>query len=236
MEGSRVDAARYEVLVQNNYLRWITADQPHRVAVSIKLTETLSLGSETERWKRLAIILPVVATIAAALISGVATYFSRAPEVRSASRISHAQALNPVRQTLRGPNRAGNLGAARRVRHRCHRQQQYHLQHALPIETGKTYRSRFLEDDSSRYFKVHQLNGGHNIAVEFGVIGPETGVRPIIFLYDMRRTKLLSRYHENSDGTTIKWTAPITPGEYILEIKPAYSGDYAEFKLSVTAE
>ena len=70
VEGNRVDTGRYEVLTPNTFVRWITPDQPQRVALSIKLTEALSLDSETERWKRLAIILPVVATIVAASILG----------------------------------------------------------------------------------------------------------------------------------------------------------------------
>jgi tetratricopeptide (TPR) repeat protein len=40
------------------------------------LTKQLWLGADTERWKKLAIILPVIATILAASISAVATYFA----------------------------------------------------------------------------------------------------------------------------------------------------------------
>ena len=78
VEGSRIDTARYEVLTQNTFIRWMAPDQPQRAAASIKLTEALSLGKDTERWKRLAIILPVVATIAAAAISGAATTYPEA--------------------------------------------------------------------------------------------------------------------------------------------------------------
>jgi hypothetical protein len=44
---------------------------------SIKLTEELTLGKETDRWKKLAIILPVTATIVSALIAGTATLISK---------------------------------------------------------------------------------------------------------------------------------------------------------------
>jgi hypothetical protein len=88
VEGNRVDTGPYEVLIPNTFVRWITLDRPERVALSIRLTEALSLDSETERWKRLAIVLPVVATIVAASISGAATYISRTPAASTAYRTS----------------------------------------------------------------------------------------------------------------------------------------------------
>jgi hypothetical protein len=83
VEGARIDTARYEVLSQNTFIRWMAPDQPQRAAASIKLTEALSLGKDTERWKRLAIILPVIATVAAAAITAAATYLSRPHEVHA---------------------------------------------------------------------------------------------------------------------------------------------------------
>jgi hypothetical protein len=92
LEGNRVETTRYEVLSQQNFIRWAAPDQPQRVAATIKLTEMLSLDRVTERWRRLAIILPVLATLLAASISAVATYFAREPGTHgpgnSASAIS----------------------------------------------------------------------------------------------------------------------------------------------------
>ena len=102
VEGSRIDTARYEVLTQNTFIRWMAPDQPQRAAASIKLTEALSLGKDTERWKRLAIILPVVATIAAAAISGAATYLSRKPDF---SRVLNA----PSREYNQAPPQPDRL-------------------------------------------------------------------------------------------------------------------------------
>ena len=76
VEGARVDKARYEVLRSISMIRWSSNKKPARIAATIKLTKQLSLGSDTERWKKLAIILPVIATIVAAIISGIATYFA----------------------------------------------------------------------------------------------------------------------------------------------------------------
>jgi len=95
VEGTRIDSARYEVLREQSLIRWMSADQPQRVAATIRLTEDLTLGTETDRWKKLAIILPVIATIMSAAIAGGATYLSKAiPEGRSPSRqITNSSAI-----------------------------------------------------------------------------------------------------------------------------------------------
>lgn len=236
VEGNRIDSARYEVLPQNTFLRWIAADQPQRVAVSIKLTETLTLVSETERWKRLAIVLPVAATVIAAVISGGATYLSRTPEVHPTSRISSTQtpdAANvngdpkPAQET---PERSD--GSAIDVIDSNNTT----FGRALPIEVSKIYRSRFSGDDSSHYFRIRQADGEHDLTVEFTLVRPNTEMTPDMAIYDINDNKLFSRYHESDDGGRIKWARPITPGDYVLEVKPSTAnGEFAQFLLSVTA-
>lgn len=76
VNGSRVDKATYEVLKEHGIVRWIPAKQPERPVASIRLTENLTKEADTERWKKLAIILPVFATIASATITGFTTYYS----------------------------------------------------------------------------------------------------------------------------------------------------------------
>ena len=78
VEGTRIDTKRYEVLPQFAIIRWSSSDRPPRALATIELTEKLTLGTDTDRWKKLAIIFPVIATILAAVISGVATFYSRA--------------------------------------------------------------------------------------------------------------------------------------------------------------
>jgi hypothetical protein len=68
VDGNRTDSAKYEVLPEHSIIRWTPTDQPQRVTASIRLTKELTLGSETDRWKKLAIILPVAATILSACI------------------------------------------------------------------------------------------------------------------------------------------------------------------------
>jgi hypothetical protein len=77
VDGNRVDAAKFEVLPAHGVIRWTPAEQPNRVLASIKLTEDLTLGSETERWKKLAIVLPVAASVVTGALSAAATYFSK---------------------------------------------------------------------------------------------------------------------------------------------------------------
>ena len=97
VEGNRIDSARYEVLKEQSLIRWTPSDQPQRVAATIRLTEDLTLGTETDRWKKLAIILPVAATIVSAAIAGGTTYLSKAaPEGRSPGRPATTSSANPV--------------------------------------------------------------------------------------------------------------------------------------------
>jgi hypothetical protein len=94
VDGNRVDRTHYEVRSPHAMIHWILADRPDRLAAIIKLTEPLSLGKETDKWKKLAVVLPVVATVIAALVSGVATYFARQPST-SSSAIPQVSATGP---------------------------------------------------------------------------------------------------------------------------------------------
>jgi hypothetical protein len=69
--GEKIDTVGYEVLSNERIVRW-RGDHPEIVTVSIGLTEELSTERETQRWKRLAIILPVVATLGASIIAALA--------------------------------------------------------------------------------------------------------------------------------------------------------------------
>jgi hypothetical protein len=83
VDGNRTDSARYEVLPEHSIIRWTPIDQPQRVTASIRLTKELTLGSETDRWKKLAIVLPVVATIVSAGITAAATLWRPLPPAPS---------------------------------------------------------------------------------------------------------------------------------------------------------
>jgi hypothetical protein len=237
VEGSRVDTGRYEVLTPNTFVRWITPDRPQRVALSIKLTEALSLDSETERWKRLAIVLPVVATIVAASISGAATYLSRSPGSSAAYRTSDVQNATVVQPTKSAPTQThGTASSQDEPPVDTINSGNTSLSNALPIDFGVTYRSRFSGDDSSRYFWISQENGKHDLTIEFSLVSPDPQVRPTISIYDKNQTKMFSWHRENEDDRIVKLTAPITPGDYVMELRPsASSGKFAEFLLSVGA-
>src|SRR5205823_3823190 len=75
----RADKTHYEILPEQLMLRWVLTEKPESIVIFIELTQNLSLSSETDKWKRLSIILPVVATIIAATITGAATVFSKNP-------------------------------------------------------------------------------------------------------------------------------------------------------------
>jgi hypothetical protein len=98
VDGDRVDTAKYEVLAQHALIRWAPPDQPQRTVAAVKLTEELTLGKETDRWKKLAIVLPVIATILSAAIAATATYFSRAAPVGASSSQRSTQSASLVPQ------------------------------------------------------------------------------------------------------------------------------------------
>jgi hypothetical protein len=77
VEGSQVDSGKFQVLEGQHIVRWMSSEKPQRVAVVIKLTKELALGSETDKWKKRAILLPFVATIFAALITAIPAYWSK---------------------------------------------------------------------------------------------------------------------------------------------------------------
>jgi hypothetical protein len=71
VDGNRLDKAKYEV--RGPGIRWIAPNPPRGVTAQIRLGEELSLESETDRWKKLAVVLPFVA----ALVGAAATYLSK---------------------------------------------------------------------------------------------------------------------------------------------------------------
>ncbi len=238
VEGNRVDTARYEVQTQYTFIRWIASDRPQRAVASIKLTETLSLGKETERWKRLAIVLPVVATVVAAVISGAATYFSRAPDVHARFGLASPPGGTQKGGQVSPPTsdghavELGRIGSAIDVIDA----ENTDFSHAFSVELGRNYLSRFRNDDLSLYFGFQQQAGAHDINIDFALITPDTEVQPMLSIYSKSRTKLFSRWHERTDGSSIRWTAPVTPGDYILEITPnGASSNFTRFLLSLNS-
>jgi hypothetical protein len=93
IDGNRIDAAKYEVLPQHAVVRWTPPEHPTRAVASIKLTEKLTLGAETDRWKKLAIILPVLATILSAAITGAVTLIAKSGDKPTQLSDSHAKII-----------------------------------------------------------------------------------------------------------------------------------------------
>ncbi len=76
VSSDRVDNARYEVKYELDIIRWLHPKRPPEATLHIKLTEELSTEEMTLKWKKLAIILPLVTSIVVALIAGVFSYTS----------------------------------------------------------------------------------------------------------------------------------------------------------------
>jgi hypothetical protein len=75
--GARVDPSWYEVLREHSFIRWVRPDHPQQAIVSLKLTQELSTRELTVRWKKLAIVLPLLSSVFVALIAGSFSYYSQ---------------------------------------------------------------------------------------------------------------------------------------------------------------
>jgi hypothetical protein len=78
VSGERADKPWYEILSGPAMVRWVLPNLPPQIAVVISLSETLSLSSETGWWKKFAIIVPIIASLGAATITGFVTYSTSA--------------------------------------------------------------------------------------------------------------------------------------------------------------
>jgi hypothetical protein len=76
-DGNRIDKEKYKIIEGPPSIRWTSSNPPARVTAQIQLPEELTLISETDRWKKLAIALPVVASIVVALIGAVGSYLTK---------------------------------------------------------------------------------------------------------------------------------------------------------------
>ena len=84
--------------VENEHIRWIHPPKPVEAVASIRLNEKLSTEELTLKWKKLAIILPIISTIATALITGfISIYISR----NSSSSITKTR--EPILLNVGGP-------------------------------------------------------------------------------------------------------------------------------------
>jgi hypothetical protein len=101
---------------------------------------------------------------------------------------------------------------------------------AVAIEIGPTYLSRFRNDDASLYFSFQRQPGSHDLNIIFTLVTADDAVKPAISIYDKKRTRLFTRWHESNDGNTIKWKPAVMSGDYIIEIKPnGASNSFARF-------
>lgn len=77
ISGSRADISWFEVNYELNIVRWVRSERPKQATLLIKLTEELSTRELTLKWKKLAIIFPLIASILVALIGGAFSLLSK---------------------------------------------------------------------------------------------------------------------------------------------------------------
>lgn len=98
--GKTIDSSWYKVDYDLQIVRWgHSKAHPPEAVFSIKLTEELSKKELTLWWRQLAIVLPVIATIASALITGVITYIisvKPAPLIVTSSCPEEVKIIDPT--------------------------------------------------------------------------------------------------------------------------------------------
>jgi hypothetical protein len=110
VDGNRVDKHQYAILLGQAMIHWVNRNHPEGAAAIIELNDDLTLGSETDRWKKLAVVFPMIATILAASISGTATYFARPSTTTPSVNTSFKWIRLPERGDWSGHDRACSNG------------------------------------------------------------------------------------------------------------------------------
>lgn len=82
IDGVERNLKHIKVIDDLNIVKWLESGQPDQAVLSIRIAENLSFESLTRKWKKLAIILPVVATVFAAILGPILTqYFSNSSTI-----------------------------------------------------------------------------------------------------------------------------------------------------------
>lgn len=74
VSGDHVDSSQYEVKYDLDIIRWALPKHPPQATIQVKLTKKLYTEDLSLKWKKLAIIFPLVATIFATSITGFLSY------------------------------------------------------------------------------------------------------------------------------------------------------------------
>ncbi|GEO05295.1 hypothetical protein AAE02nite_29590 [Adhaeribacter aerolatus] len=67
--GQKIDDGKYQILKKHHIIRWADNTPPAKVLASITLTKELTTKELSSKWKKLAIVLPFLATVLTAIIS-----------------------------------------------------------------------------------------------------------------------------------------------------------------------
>ncbi len=73
--GKKADDAWYKIKPGVDMIHWIRDDEPKQIAITISIAEELSPKYLTDKWKRLAKLLPFLTTILSSVITGLFSYY-----------------------------------------------------------------------------------------------------------------------------------------------------------------
>jgi hypothetical protein len=83
VDGTAIDEKLYDVNPALLLIRWSQPAHPRQAAVHLHVDKALSTEELTSRWKKLAIVLPVLGSVAAALITAVFKDTTKTPSLAS---------------------------------------------------------------------------------------------------------------------------------------------------------
>lgn len=86
--GRRVEESWYVVDRKHEVICWTRPNPPEKARFSISLAEELSTQELTIRWRKLAILLPLISAILVTLIAGAFSYFPSRTSSNSRERIA----------------------------------------------------------------------------------------------------------------------------------------------------
>ena len=74
IDGVKQDTRLLEVLPEHNIIRWKGSEHPTEAVLSFKITKDLSTNELTLKWKKMAIMLPVLAILITGILGPIITY------------------------------------------------------------------------------------------------------------------------------------------------------------------
>ena len=230
VSGARVDSAWYEVLREHSLIRWIRQDRPAQAVVSIALTEELSTQELTSKWKKLAIVLPVVSSILVALIGGAFALWKPTPTDTSntSNNTSTARSSGPriIPQELAQLDNVQNEPAWINVLADYYRLEGANIQQANPstkFSVGVVEHQ--LKQATSEFTWVLTTEASYEISAQAFRITSQGLLQPLAHSGDKHRIEISVPECEKDDKLVAVVSVRWTQGSIVQDIRSTFRSE-----------